>query len=147
MIPKQFRIHAVLIFAFLVMILFPLLNDRPEGYKAEAATAAAKVFLALVDAGKFDESWQSSALPMKTKITQADWNKHLADSRQRTGAIVSRQDPDLSYATMAQDSTAKGEYIVVVFASDFEVVKGVSETITVMLEEDKVWRVAGYFIQ
>lgn len=147
MIPKQFRIHAVLALAVLVMILFPLLSNKPEGYKAEEATAAASEFLALVDAGKFDQSWQVSAHVMKEKITQADWNKHLAASRQRTGAIVARQEPELSYATMAADSTAKGEYIVLLYSSDFGQVKDLSETITVMLEEDKVWRVAGYFIQ
>lgn len=145
MIPKQFRIHAVLIFACLVMILFPILSEKPDAEKAAAATAAAEEFLALIDAEQYDKSWEAASTPLKNKVAQEKWREHLSKARAQVGPLVARQQEKAIYSTSAQDQP-DGEYIVLTYESSFKNIEGVTETITVMLDGAS-WKVGGYFIQ
>ena len=145
MIPKQFRIHLVLIVACVFMIIFPILNETPDKEKAEKATAVAMEFLQLVDDEKYAESWQSAAVLMREQVTQEDWVEKLTMARVLSGALVERAEKSVTYSTSAKDSP-EGEYISLTFASKYEKAESVSEYVTVMLEEGH-WRVAGYFIQ
>ena len=145
MIPKQFRIHIVLIVACLFMIIFPILNERPDTDKAEKATEAAMEFLQLVDSEKYAESWESSADLMKEKVTRQEWVEKLAKAKTLSGELIKRSEKDVSYSTSAQDSP-EGEYIALTFDSKYQRAASVSEYVTVMLEGDR-WQVAGYFIQ
>lgn len=145
MIPKQFRIHIVLIVACVFMIIFPILNERPDADKAEKATVAAMEFLQLIDAEKYAESWQVAAGLMKEKVTEQEWVEKLTKARVLSGALVERSATDASYSTTAKDSP-DGEYIVLTFGSKYQRAESVSEYVTVTLE-DGSWKVAGYFIQ
>ena len=145
MIPKQFRIHAVLILACLAMILIPLYSQSPDSEKVEQARPTAAEFLALVDDGKFPESWQSSASLMREKVTLQDWTEKLDKARNLSGALLKRTEKSASYATEVKDSP-DGEYIMLIYTSDFQKAADVSEYVTVMLE-DGDWKVAGYFMQ
>jgi translation initiation factor 2B subunit (eIF-2B alpha/beta/delta family) len=143
--PKQFRIHAVLLFAALFMIFFPMLREKPDSEKAEKATAAAMVFLQLIDAEQYAESWRSAANLMKEKVTQEDWIEKLTKARVVSGALVERIEESVSYSTYAQDSP-DGEYVSLTFESKFHRAENVSEFVTVMLEDGQ-WKAAGYFIK
>lgn len=145
MIPKQFRIHLVLIVACVFMIIFPILSERPDAQKAEKATVAALEFLHLIDAEKYAESWQVAAGLMQEKVTEAEWVEKLTKARARSGALVERTEKDASYSTTAKDSP-DGEYIALTYNSKYQQAESVSEYVTVMLE-DGHWKVAGYFIQ
>ena len=145
LIPKQFRIHIVLIVACVFMIVFPILNETPDTEKAEKATAVAIEFLQLVDAGKYAESWQMSAGLMKERVTEKDWVEKLSKARTLSGLLVERKEKDTSYSTTAVDSP-EGEYISLIFDSRYQQAESVAEYITVMLDEGH-WKVAGYFIQ
>lgn len=145
MIPKQFRIHVVLMVACLFMIIFPLLNERPDTEKAENATAVAMEFLQLIDTEKYAESWETAASLMKEKVTQEEWVEKLTKARTLSGALVERSEESVSYSTSAHDSP-EGEYIALTFGSKYQRVESLAEYVTVMLEGDR-WRVAGYFIQ
>jgi hypothetical protein len=127
------------------VIVFPILNEKPDTEKSEIATAVAMEFLQLIDADKFDESWQSAAVMMREKVTQKDWVEKLTKSRVLSGALVERTEKSSSYSTSAKDSP-EGEYISLIFTSKYERAESVSEYVTVMLENGH-WRVAGYFIQ
>jgi type II secretory pathway pseudopilin PulG len=144
-IPKQFRIHIVLIVASIFMIIFPILSERPDTQKAEKARAAAMVFLHLIDADKYAESWQIAADLMKDKVTKQEWIEKLTRARTLSGALAERSEEDVSYSTTAKDSP-DGEYIALTFASKYQRAESVTEFVTVMLE-DGHWKVAGYFIQ
>ncbi len=145
MIPKHLRIHAVLIVAALFMILIPLYNQSPDSEKVEQAEPIGMEFLMLVDGGKYAESWQSSARLMQETIAQNDWVEKLGKARNLSGELVQRVRKSASYSTEAMDSP-EGEYIMLIYESDFQKVGQVSEYVTVMLEGDE-WKVAGYFIQ
>jgi hypothetical protein len=145
LIPKQLRIHAVLIVAALFMILIPLYNQSPDSEKVEQAKPAAVEFLGLIDGAKYAESWESSAGLMRDKVTRNEWIDKLNKARNLSGALVQRVQKSASYATEAKDSP-EGEYIMLIYESDFQRAEDVSEYVTVMLEGDE-WKVAGYFMQ
>lgn len=145
MIPKQFRIHIVLIIAAVFMIVYPILSERPDTEKAEKATAVAMEFLQLIDAEKYAESWQMAANMMKEKISETEWVEKLTEARALSGTVVKRSEKSVSYSTSAEDSP-EGEYISLIFSSKYQRAESVSEYVTVMLEEGH-WKVAGYFIQ
>ena len=145
MIPKQLRIHAVLIVAALFMILIPLYNQSPDSDKVEQAKPTAVEFLGLIDGGKYAESWESSASLMQDKVTRNDWIDKLNKARNLSGELLQRVQKSASYATEVKDSP-EGEYIMLIYESDFQRAEDVSEYVTVMLEDDE-WKVAGYFMQ
>ncbi len=145
MIPKQFRIHIVLVLACIFMIVFPMLNEKPDEGKAEKATAVAMEFLQLIDAEKYAESWRMAADLMKDRVTEKDWVEKLSKARILSGTLIERQTEDTSYSTSAKDSP-EGEYISLIFSSKYQKAESVSEYVTVMLDEGH-WKVAGYFIQ
>ncbi|MBW2689769.1 MAG: DUF4019 domain-containing protein, partial [Deltaproteobacteria bacterium] len=141
MIPKQFRIHIVLIIAAVFMIVYPILSERPDTEKAEKATAVAMEFLQLIDAEKYAESWQMAANMMKEKISEKEWVEKLTEARVLSGTVVKRSEKSVSYSTSAEDSP-EGEYISLIFSSKYQRAESVSEYVTVMLEEGH-WKVAG----
>jgi len=143
--PKHLRIHAVLIVAALFMILIPLYNQSPDSGKVEQAKPASVEFLELIDDGKYAESWESSASLMRDKVAKNDWVDKLNKARNLSGGLVQRIQKSASYATEVEDSP-EGEYIMLIYESDFQRAEEVSEYVTVMREGD-VWKVAGYFMQ
>lgn len=145
MIPKQFRIHLVLIVACVFMVVYPMLNEMPDTEKAEKATAVAMEFLQLIDAEKYAESWQMAAGLMKEKVAEKDWVEKLTKARTLSGEVLERAEKSVTYSPSAQDSP-EGEYISLIFDSKYQRAESVSEYVTVMLE-DGHWKVAGYFIQ
>lgn len=146
MIPRQYRIHVVLMISAALMIIMPLINEKPDDDKAELATAAATEFLAMVDNDHYDSSWRLSAKLLQERVSLEKWEEQLSAIRETLGPLVKREQSDISYATVAKDSP-DGEYIQIFYDSQFGTKAAVEETVTVMLEEDGRWRVAGYFVQ
>lgn len=145
MLPKQFRIHAVLILACIFIILYPLYSEKPETEKVEQAVPVAAEFLQMIDSGQYAESWRSSASLMQEKITEKDWAEKLAKARERTGDVINRERESATYSTKAQDSP-EGEYIMLIYDSKFDKAGELSEYVTVM-RDGELWKVAGYFLE
>jgi len=145
LLPKNLRIHAVLIVACIFMILIPLYNQKPNTEKIEQAAPIALAFLQLIDAGQFADSWQSSAGLMQERVKQQEWVEKLTSARNLSGELVARSRKSASYSTEAKDSP-EGEYIMLIYTSRFEKAEEVDEYVTVM-REGETWKVAGYFMQ
>jgi Protein of unknown function (DUF4019) len=145
-IPRQYRIHIVLMLSAALMIILPLINEAPDTDKAEAATAAATEFLGMLDADQYDRSWQSSAKLLQERVSLDEWTQQLRKIRAAVGPVVDRTQSDISYATTATDSP-EGEYVQIFYETRSQVKEGLEETVTVMLEADGQWRVAGYFVK
>ena len=114
--------------------------------KEAHALAAAKTWLALVDDGKYGDSWATAAAYFKGAITQEKWEQMLTAVRNPLGSLVSRE---LSSKTYMQSlpGAPDGEYVVIQFKTAFENKKFAIETVTPMLDGDGKWRVSGYFIR
>lgn len=112
----------------------------------EAATTRAEAWLALVDQGKYAESWAAAAALFKASLTKENWTQALTAARSPLGKLVSRTLKSRQYAA-SLPGAPDGKYVVIQYDSVFENKKGAVETVTPMLDPDGTWRVSGYFIK
>lgn len=117
-----------------------------EPEKEKAAVAAAEKWLALVDAGRYGQSWQEAAGYFRNAITREKWEQSLRAVRRPLGKLVSRKVESRTYTT-AVPGAPDGEYVVIRFATSFGNKKSAIETVTPMREKDGSWRVSGYYIK
>jgi hypothetical protein len=110
------------------------------------AVEASKVWLALVDEGKYAESWEAAASLFRGAVTKENWIKLVEGTRKPLGKLVSR-----TFAVSRRMTTVPGgpdgQYITVRYKTVFENKAEAVETITPMLDKDGTWRVAGYYIK
>ena len=120
----------------------PSVNSEAE----ESAVKAAENWLALVDAGKYEVSWNEAAGFFKNAVSKQDWQKQMEAFRQPLGALISRKLKSKQYAKTLPGAP-DGEYVVIQFETSFENKKSAVETVTPMMDKDGQWRVGGYFIK
>jgi hypothetical protein len=114
--------------------------------KKEAAVAAAKEWLVLVDDGKLGESWDATAELFQNAVPKGQWAQQLGGSRTPLGKVLKRELKSKAFKT-SLPGAPDGEYVVIQFETSFTDKKTAVETITPMLEKDGRWRVSGYFIR
>ena len=112
----------------------------------ELAAKAASRWLALVDEGKYAESWEEAAQFFRGAVTKEQWKESLDSVRKPLGKLVSRSVKSKTYAT-SLPGAPDGEYVVIQYASSFENKKSAVETVTPVLDKDGKWRVSGYYIR
>ncbi len=115
--------------------------------KAEAAAVSgADAWLAVVDQGRYSESWSAAASLFKRAVTKDDWAKAMATSREPLGKVVSRKLKSRQYAE-SLPGAPDGKYVVIQYDTVFENKRAAVETVTPMLDADGAWRVSGYYIR
>jgi hypothetical protein len=117
-----------------------------EVSKGTAAMTAAEKWLALVDGGRYAESWNEAAQYLKNAVQQEQWAQSLEARRKPFGKAVSREMKKMTYKT-SLPGAPDGEYMVIQFATSFGKKRAAVETVTTMAEKDGIWRVAGYYIR
>jgi hypothetical protein len=117
-------------------------QQKPE----ELAQQSADAWLALVDSGKYADSWQEASQLFKAAVTKEQWQSKLRASRGPFGKMVSRELKSATYAKTLPGAP-DGEYVVIQYESSFEHKQSAVETVTPMLDNDGKWRVSGYYIK
>lgn len=138
--------RALLIAAFLCLC-FPLpaiCGSQTE--KESAAIKAAEHFVALVDQGRYGESWDEASSLFVSRVSREEWQRTVASVRPPLGNPVNRAVKSSKFMTSAP-GVPDGEYVMIFFAASFEHKKEAIETVTTILDKDGKWRVAGYFIK
>jgi hypothetical protein len=110
------------------------------------AQKAAQSWLALVDDGKYGESWDEAASYFKAQLPKEKWEGMLNQVRAPLGKTQSRKLKGAKFTT-ALPRAPKGEYVVIQYEASFENAPSTVETITPMKQEDGSWRVSGYLIR
>jgi hypothetical protein len=129
------------------LLVFQTGKEAPEaGDAGAAAVAVAESWLKLVDAGKYDKSWDEAAQLFKKAITKINWRQALGAARKPLGKNISRKVKTQSYRT-SLPGAPDGKYVVIQFESSFENKKSAIETVTPMMDKDGKWRVSGYYIK
>ena len=146
MISRKYRIHAILLVSFLVIVFYPQYSRQPNENKTTASNAAALEFLQMVDSGRVDNSWQISAEYLRNSIPLTDWKAKLTKMRADYGPIAERKRTAASFTAPADD-LPDSEVIILTFDSKFEKQRDATETVTLLLVPDSGWRVVGYFIK
>jgi len=126
----------------LILCAFAASQAKPE----EAAGKTAASWLALVDSGKYSESWDAAAEYFKSAVTKDQWQKALQSTRTPLGKLISRKLKSATY-TKSLPGAPDGEYVVILYDSSFENKQSAVETVVPMLDKDGTWRVSGYFIK
>lgn len=130
---------------FVRIVTMPQATGKHDEAKKQAL-AAAESWLALIDAGKYGESWDTAAEYLKNAVTKADFVKSLDAARKPLGKVKSREVASMEYRT-SLPGAPDGQYVVIKFKSSLENKKSAIETVTPMLGKDQKWRVSGYYIK
>ena len=137
----RFAICSVTLAGFLT-IASAYAQDKPE----VQAQKGAESWLALVDSGKYAESWDEASTLFKGQVTKEKWVEMLKPVRDPLGKVQSRKLSSAEYKKDPPNAPA-GEYVTIQFAASFENLKSATETVALALDKDGRWRVAGYFIK
>jgi uncharacterized protein DUF4019 len=116
--------------------------DRPE----DTARPVVESWLELVDAGKYEASWDQAARLFKRSVTKEQWKQAAGRARSPLGRLISRKLKSSEY-TKHLPGAPDGNYVIIQFDSVFEQKTSAVETVSSMLDSDGVWRVSGYFIR
>ena len=110
-----------------------------------AARAAIEVWLALLDDGQFDKTWDSAAGAVQKAVPKEQWVKTLSENRPKLGKVVSRSLKETRASTGLPGAPA-GQYVSVLYNTAFEHRTGV-EALTATLDPSGQWKVSGYFFK
>ncbi len=138
----------LLLFVLSSSMLMGLAGCRSESNpQAEtAAVAAARSWLALVDAERYSESWDEAAQYFKGAIQKEEWVRTMRAQRKPFGKNLSRSLKSKQYRKTVPGAP-DGEYVIIQFNASFDHKKSAVETITPMLDKDGRWRVSGYYMK
>jgi len=117
-----------------------------ESSAEKAAQQSAQTWLALVDGGKYGQSWSEAAQLFKQAVTQSQWESAARGAREPLGKLQSRKLQSAEYRR-SLPGAPDGEYVVIQYATSFENKKSAIEMVTPMKDKDGVWRVSGYIIR
>jgi hypothetical protein len=129
-----------------ICLLVPFISVHADEMSEKSAVAASRAWLALVDSGRYAESWDESAQLFKAAITREKWGNTIKSVREPFGKTLSRKLGSKTY-TETLPGAPDGKYVVIQYMTSFEHKKSAIETITPMLDKDGYWRVSGYYIK
>ena len=121
-------------------------KSDPSAQKQKAAQQAALTWLALVDSGKYDESWEQAAQTLKDLVDKSQFATSVESARLPLAKLVSRKLRSATY-TRTLPGVPEGDYVVIQYSSSFENLTSAVETVTPMLDKDGKWRVSGYYVR
>ena len=139
-------VSAIAVFVLGMGLSTQSVGSTREGSPEATASEQAQSWLALVDRGQYEESWNASAKLFRTAVTRDKWKDTIAAVRDPLGKVISRRLKSAPFKE-ALPGAPDGKYVVIQFETSFEKKKAAVETITPMQEPDGAWRVSGYFIK
>jgi hypothetical protein len=110
------------------------------------AKAASSAWLEKLDGSDIGGTWDSAASMFKSAITREAWSKAAQAARGPLGKVKSRTEKSAT-SLSSLPGVPDGQYFVLQYDTEFENKSASVETITMALDSDKEWRVAGYFIK
>jgi hypothetical protein len=116
------------------------------GTAVSAAEIAAKSWLELIDARRYDQSWDSAAAVFRSAVTKAAWAGAVNDGRAPFEPLGQRTLLAATYTTQLPN-LPPGQFVVIQYRTKAGQGKTVIETITPARDPDGRWRVAGYYVR
>ncbi len=110
-----------------------------------ASLETARAWSALLDDGRWDESWRAAATMFKSQLGAAQWKAMVQPVRESLGAMSSRIFQNVTKARSLPGAPA-GSYEVIQFRTVFTHKADAVETVTLVREGD-TWKVTGYFVK
>jgi hypothetical protein len=120
----------------------PMMQQTAE----QIAAREAESWLAMMDGGKYVDSWKTAAAVVRSAVTMEKWDSTMKNVRDPLGKLESRKLQSATYTTLLPN-VPEGDYVVILYETSFEHKATAQETVIMSREKDKVWRVAGYYIK
>jgi hypothetical protein len=117
-----------------------------------AAKTAASSWLAIVDAGRYEESWEEASVAFRENMARFGksrefWVKALGAARTPLGKTLSRSVSRVAETDAMPGGPEGRRYLELVYESRFENAEAVTETVVVTLDDDGLWRVFNYLVR
>lgn len=106
------------------------------------ALAVSKTWMALIDAGQYDDSYAFGCDAMHDKVPQDRWGQVLKALRTPWGPVVSRKQISHIYKPNGYEGSG-GEFMVITYDTTFQKL-GLATEVVVLKWEGGKWRGAGY---
>ncbi|MGA8279131.1 MAG: DUF4019 domain-containing protein [Rhodanobacteraceae bacterium] len=135
-----------IVLAISALFCAPASARQPESVAVAKAKASAIQWLALVDTGKYVESWQQAAGYFQSSISETSWQRAVGNVRKPLGKVNSRTLMSADF-THTLPGAPDGNYVVIQFATRFEHKASAIETLTPLQEKDGSWKVSGYYVK
>lgn len=140
------RIYLMLFFMGIAAIVSCPNLASAQQKSVDLAQQSAKVWLALVDAGKYGEGYAETAQFFKLGVKKEQLQTSLHAQREPLGAVVSRKLKSAKY-TSTLPGAPDGNYVVVTYDTSFQHKAAAVETVTTLFDDFGFWRVCGYSIK
>ncbi len=115
------------------------------------ALNAAERWLEAVDAQRYANAWAMGAATLKGSVERKAFNDGMRDLRKDYGRVVLRKVAKMAYVgspPAPEDGGPKeGAQISILFDTKFVRNRTATEEVMMDLEQDGLWRVAGYYIR
>ena len=133
-------------FAFLSFLTVGLLAVLTfAAVTPEQAAPSGKSWLALIDNGKYMESWSGASTMFRIQVPAQKWVEMIGAVRGPLGEKRSRKLKNVNHLKTLPGAP-DGNYAVMQFDASFANKANAVETLTVM-EDAGQWRASGYFIK
>lgn len=118
----------------------------PAAPDTAAAQAACAAWLKMLDAADTAGTWEAAASTFKAAVSAPAWQQAWQAVRQPLGAVRRRSQRSAAY-TRSLPGAPDGDYVIVQLDTVFENKAQAIETVTMAVDRDGAWRVAGYFVR
>jgi len=112
----------------------------------DAASPAVQVWLALMDAGAFPQSWEAASDGFQKAVTKSDWVKLSEQVRQPLGPLISRREIS-AQSSLVLPGLPRGFYFIAQFETSFAGLTNAVETVVFVQESDTKFRAVSYLIR
>jgi len=122
-------------------------DEQPAEHAAAiaAATAQAAQWLGELDAHRYAETWEQLAPVLKQRFNDEEWVRDVGRPREALGRSLIREQKQVEFSSQVRGAPS-GQYVTVVYLTEFANVALAVEKVVVQLDEDGRWRIAGYDI-
>ena len=122
----------------------PAPADKEVADKEAAGQLAASAWLLLLDRQNWGGAWDAASQVFRGMVPIDTWMTAIPKDRLPLGALVTRTPTTAVYKTTLQ-GRPDGEYVTVVFNTEYANKPAMEEVVTTVREPDGRWRVTGYF--
>ena len=117
------------------------------------ALNAAERWLVPVDSQRYGDAWAMASESFKAKVSRDTFRDGIAKIRMDYGKVVKRSGEKMAFRgdvpapDQGNAQPKPGTQVAILFEATFAGDKQAQEEVTMVLEKDGVWRLAGYYIR
>lgn len=134
------------IFTLFILLLCVSFAYADDSAVLKAVESSARAWLDLNDKAEYAESWRTASVHFKQKRQESDWLKTADNIRKPLGDMGNRYIAAAGYSK-PPSGFPEGEYIILQFYATFKNQALALETVTLIKEQDSVWRVVDYALK